>query len=125
MRTIAFVLALVLSACSTTPGANDYWQRGQDYPLTRIEVVETANIAFWCRDSFRDLNRVRACASKAFSHMPELNVCYVYILPLWKDTKSILEHEFCHCLGYDHDELYSNAECPVPVTHLTYTRSKI
>lgn len=132
MRYALVVLLLVLQACSTAPESDErgvradrtgYWQLVET-PLLRIEVVETPNVEFWCKGSFRDATRVRACASRYYSSQPEHNVCTIYIRPLWSKSKSIIDHEKCHCLGYNHDETHSDVWCPVPVETLPYTFTK-
>ncbi len=129
MRRGLAALLVLLSACSTAPESGvsgDYWKL-VDTPLLTIEVVEVGNLEFWCRGVERgyNLTQVRACASRSYSSDPKQNVCVIYVRPVWANTESIINHEKCHCMGYDHDQVWSGVSCPVPVEHLPYTRSKI
>lgn len=116
MKTVLAIIAvLALSACASTDKSfNDvYWERNADQPAKQIDVrLVQKGFPLYCTGG------ALACASV------EKDRCTVYV-----NAKAVhpyerawvIDHEKCHCAGYDHPKFmvrgYLGVYCPAD-THL-------
>jgi hypothetical protein len=104
----ALVSSTLLSACSSTP----VW-RSSAYRPSSVQVVVTPHLPPGCENG--------ACAIRHGA----AGDCMIYMLPKFTGRKDVLDHELCHCLGWDHGKevpgLLVVPTCPVDTGTVKYS----
>jgi hypothetical protein len=107
MRTL-LSLTVLLSACSSTP----VWRQSA-YTPSSVQIFLTQYLPPGCHNG--------ACAIRHGA----AGDCIIYMLPKFEGRKDVLDHELCHCLGYDHGEevpgLVVVPTCPVDTRGVKYS----
>jgi hypothetical protein len=95
MQRLALILLLCYAATAAAEGPG-FWQRSEEYKPTSIEVYETDHMGAWCPE----FPFARGCTSRDYS----AGTCAIFLTKNQaEDMKATtLEHEKCHCLGFDH-----------------------
>jgi hypothetical protein len=81
----ALASVTVLPACSPAP----VW-RASGYRPSSVQVIVTEYVPPGCDNG--------ACAIRHGT----AGDCVIYIVPTYVGRKDVLDHELCHCLGWDH-----------------------
>lgn len=106
-RFTALASLIVLSACSSTP----VWQPS-GYKPSSVQLLVTHYLPPGCDNG--------ACAIRHGTS----GDCIIYMLPKLEGRKDVLDHELCHCLGYDHGKevpgLLVVPTCPVDTGRVEY-----
>jgi hypothetical protein len=108
---IAVLMApvLLLAACATTP----VW-RSSGYSPSSVRMIVTEYVPPGCDNG--------ACAIRHGT----AGDCVIYMLPKFVGRKDVLDHELCHCLGWDHGKevpgLLVVPTCPVDTGRVAYKR---
>jgi hypothetical protein len=100
-RGLAVLAAQIsIAACSSTP----VW-RPSGYSPSSVQMVVTEYVPPGCDNG--------ACAIRHGT----AGDCVIYMLPKFVGRKDVLDHELCHCLGWDHGKEVSGLlvvpTCPV------------
>jgi len=107
-RCTALVSLMLVAACGTTP----VWQPS-GYAPASVQVLVTHNLPPGCANG--------ACAIRHGTG----GDCIIYMLPKLDGRKDVLDHELCHCLGYDHGKevpgLIVVPTCPVDTGGVRYS----
>lgn len=100
--------SMVLSACSSTP----VW-RPSGYTPSSVQMIVTEYVPPGCKNG--------ACAIRHGTG----GDCVIYMQPKFVGRKDVIDHELCHCLGYDHGEeipgLVVVPTCPVDTGGVKYS----
>jgi hypothetical protein len=100
VRLAVLAAPVFLAACSSTP----VW-RPSGYSPSSVQMVVTEYVPPGCDNG--------ACAIRHGTN----GDCVIYMLPKFVGRKDVLDHELCHCLGWDHGKevpgLLVVPTCPV------------
>ena len=103
----ALAAAAVLAACASTP----VW-KPSSYSPSSVQMVVTDYVPPGCDNG--------ACAIRHGS----AGDCVIYMMPKYVGRKDVLDHELCHCLGWDHGKevpgLLVVPTCPVDTGRVEY-----
>lgn len=94
-KILTFTAILAISGCAGLATPDSYWRADSSPATPDITVVVTDHLAAWCPQ----FPFAKGCASRDLAQ----GKCWVYVQPVWKDSADLIEHEKCHCLGYDHE----------------------
>ena len=96
VRAPMFAGMLFLAGCAGAPfNPAPYWEQRGELSLSKISIVVTDHLEAWCPT----YPFAKACASRDYAS----GTCWVYMRPVYQDSAYMIDHEKCHCLGYDHD----------------------
>lgn len=97
----------LLTGCATTP----VWKPSAYKPAS-VLVVSTEHVPPGCDSG--------ACAIRHGAS----GDCVIYMRPAFVGRKDVLDHELCHCLGWDHGKevpgLVVVPTCPVDTGRVSY-----
>jgi len=106
-RVTTLLFIALLSACTSTP----VWQPSA-YTPSSVQMILTEYLPPGCENG--------ACAIRHGTS----GDCVIYMLPKFDGRKDVLDHELCHCLGYDHGKeipgLVAVPTCPVDTSRVKY-----
>lgn len=105
MRRLVLATAIAaLSGCSSLPEPGPYWHRDSQYgPAKIVEVDVTPYVAAWCkRVAWGCAMRLERRYDYDLTVIPAKCVIVVDSRLSQVDQARVIEHERCHCRGYDH-----------------------
>ena len=104
----ALVSGALVAACNATP----VW-RSSAYSASSVRMVVTNYVPPGCDNG--------ACAIRHGT----AGDCVIYMLPKFVGRKDVIDHELCHCLGWDHGKevpgLLLVPTCPIDTGRVPYT----